>query len=225
MIGFIIELIHIRLKFDNFLRPQYLLQKIRWFSSISIRNPIKKKSSCSFHNSYFPNSLKWLIFCFWHLLLIKNVVIWQTISNNKDDNHLLNFTTVTFLKAANVPGCFWLNFWRFEVFLVLIFYLLSRLWRIEPLLLSILFVLDCIGVPIDLILLLFLYFKICSKRELFFLELFYFSQLDFLEWISSIIFPKDFYLFKSLNLWGCELIEEYCTLDRMKYFSIRSLYA
>ena len=86
------------------------------------------------------------------------------------------------------------------MFLVLIFYLLSRLWRIEPLLLSILFVLDCIGVPIDLILLLFLYFKICSKRELFFLELFYFSQLDFLEWISSIIFPKDFYLFKSLNL-------------------------
>ena len=86
------------------------------------------------------------------------------------------------------------------MFFVLIFYLLSRSLSKEPLLLSMLFVLDFDGVPIDFILLLFLYLMICSKRELFFLELFYFSQLDFLEWISSIIFPKDFYLFKSLNL-------------------------
>ena len=86
------------------------------------------------------------------------------------------------------------------MFFVLIFYLLSRSLSKEPLLLSMLFVLDFDGVPIDFILLLFLYLMICSKRELFFLELFYFSQLDFLEWISSIIFPNDFYLFKSLNL-------------------------
>ena len=86
------------------------------------------------------------------------------------------------------------------MFFVLIFYLLSRSLSKEPLLLSMLFVLDFNGVPIDFILLLFLYLMICSKRELFFLELFYFSQLDFLEWISSIIFPNDFYLFKSLNL-------------------------
>lgn len=113
--------------------------------------------------------------------------------------HLLNLTVVTFLRAAKVPfgfvGLLWLlNFSSKWSLLTFRFYLFGY-WQWIPLLLLTL----CFE-PLD-----YRYLINSSNKWVFLCTDFYFvsfSPLDLRELISSIIFPKLFSRFISLNLWG-----------------------